>query len=55
MVGGNGTPGSQHGPLDFTVLGIPTANFNANSLGYFSRLTSFDFPMGLRVLLLPAP
>jgi PEP-CTERM motif-containing protein len=35
MVGGNGAPGSQHGPLDYTVLGITTANFNANSLGYF--------------------
>lgn len=35
MVGGNGAPGSQHGPLDFTILGITTANFTANSLGYF--------------------
>jgi hypothetical protein len=26
MVGDNGAPGSQHGPLDFTVLGITTAN-----------------------------
>ena len=35
MVGVNGAPGSQHGPLDFTVFGITTANFNANALGYF--------------------
>jgi hypothetical protein len=34
MVGGNGAPG-QHGPLDFTIFGITTANFNANALGYF--------------------
>ena len=35
MVGANGAPGSQHGPLDFTILGITTANFNSDSLGYF--------------------
>lgn len=35
MDGKQGEPGSQHGPLDFTVFGITTANFNANALGYF--------------------
>jgi hypothetical protein len=35
MVGNNGAQASQHGPLDFTILGISTANFTANSLGYF--------------------
>jgi hypothetical protein len=35
MVGNNGAPDSQHGPLDFTIFGITTANFNTNALGYF--------------------
>lgn len=34
MTGGNGAPG-QHGPLDFTLMGITTANFTTNSSGYF--------------------
>jgi hypothetical protein len=31
---GNGKGGSLHGPLSFTVNGVTTANFVANSLGY---------------------
>ena len=33
MVGQNGAPGSQHGPLDFTVTGIATGDFTPNSTG----------------------
>jgi hypothetical protein len=34
MTGGNGAPG-KHGPLDFTINGITTANFNTDSFGYY--------------------
>lgn len=35
MAGGNGAVNSQHGPLDFIVLGATTSSLTANSLGYF--------------------
>jgi hypothetical protein len=35
MTGGNGAAGSKHGPLDFTVNGVTTANFIAGSKGDF--------------------
>jgi hypothetical protein len=34
MTGQNGLPGSNHGPIDFTLTGITEANFVPNSLGY---------------------
>jgi hypothetical protein len=35
MVGGNGAPGAQHGPLDFTIMGVTTANFVKDAEGFF--------------------
>jgi hypothetical protein len=36
MTGGNGAAGSKHGPLDFTVNGVTTADFITGSGGYAS-------------------
>jgi hypothetical protein len=36
MSGGNGAPGAQPGPLDFTILGATTANIISNGTAFFA-------------------